>query len=596
MPTARDLRLVFLPVALAAVAIRGWMFYSYWHSALPAYSQVVGLDMAGLINIGRFLYRGAVSFNFHAALTGTMVHFFGLQTGIHLIILTQMLGGVIMSLAVTYVALYWLKRRWVAVLAGVLAAAYTPELLYEAVTLKESTALMLGALALAAAVWMYRCRFSSWSLVFGGMVTIWPGWVRFTGLLWFVALCGWLALVERRRWSGRLRLKKLSLFGSGALLWVLLLIGFNTLIGAGWWPFMFDRYNLRLSWAISSKSNMNSLNIDAVPDSSPVDHGDQFVAQPKKWLTVSDRVLRAVHYAPQIFQPYEWCDNINYYYFRDRMNVLSWLLRPTVLLPLAVTGFLLMLLTGRWRRRREGLILLYAAVFALPLACWVPVGRYRVVLLPALCLAAAWLIGWCWSVWRQRRRPGRHPGWRLAAAVGLLALVTVWGWPSDVRLRASDFIADGKAWEIQRGKGTPQALQAYAGAWHCEPTSAAAAVDYGEALLYNGRPDLAEPVLAVGTTVHPGDFSLRIFYVASLLGNHRPAEAEAVLRKSPPPTDRKSRFLYYYHLGECQRIIGQSAAALESYRQALPLAEYDAQRKQLRQVIQSLAPATNVKP
>jgi len=586
MKISRDMFRIYLPVFLLALIIRAVMFFSYLHSALSGYSYVYGLDMETLVRLGQMFSLGKLSFNFHAALTGAMLHIWGKQVGIHWIIIGQMAGGIVMSCAVAYVVRHMMRLRWAALLAGGLAATYVPEVLYESVTLKESVSLLLAALALAAVVWIHRSRFSTFSLVLGGILIVWPGWIRFTGLLWFFAVLLWLWWCGyRQNLTWRRSLRRTCFLGVGAAAWIMIISVTNFVMGSGWWPFMFDSYNLRVGWAISAKPEMTTLNVAPGITVS----GDIYIEDKEKnaaqRISMGGRILRAADYFCQTFMPFELADNVNYYYLRQRISWLSMLPGPGLIFPLAVTAFLIWMVMGLWRRR-EGLIILYVIVFILPLIFWVPVGRYRIVILPALCYGAVWLIWWFVATGPLVRW---FKDWRRWGV--LLLLIVVWGIsrPLSAPLRASDFIAEGKAWEALRGKGNDAAYVAYEKAWLLDPNSIAAVVNYGEALLTSGKVSRAEQILAGGIAAYPGNFSLRIFYVGSLLAGGKAVLAEKIMKETAIPPENRERFIYYYHLGECSRLNGKASDAIAAYRQALPLAVNDVQRRQIQQFIDILS-------
>jgi len=575
---------IYLPVFIVAVIARCVMFCSYLHSALPGYSYVYGLDMETLIRLGIFFNEGKLSFNFYAAFVGILVNVFGKSVGIHWVIVFQMLAGCVMAVTVAYIIRRLLFRRILALTGGLLAALYAPELIYESVTLKESIGLLLATFALAAPIWMKVRRFSPFSLLVGGMVIAWPGWIRFTGLFWLLAVSVWLAFIFYRRYGFRELVKKMVILWCGFALWVGLVASINVSRGVAWWPFMFDGYNLRLGWAISSKPKMDSLNVGTDARISPEHYRNNTMIMPKNVISAQDRILRVADYLQQVFKSNELCDNINYYYWRNRIEWLWWLPGPQLLLPLAVTGFLLMLASG-CVMRRESIILLYVAVFALPLAFWIPVGRYRLILLPCLCFSVVWLVHWIFAhcfCWRYRI---------LRMVIMLLVLSVVYFWSSGtaVILRASDFIAEGKAWEALRGKGNDAAYAAYEKAWLLDPNSSATVVNYGEALLTSGKVSRAEQILAGGIAAYPGNFSLRIFYVGSLLAGGKAVLAEKIMKETAIPPENRERFIYYYHLGECYRLNGKASDAITAYRQALPLAVNDVQRRQIQSLIDVLS-------
>ena len=583
MKLSRSTRYVYLPVAVVATAIRAVLFWTYLHSSLSCYSRVVGLDMETLMRLGKAFTQGGINFNFHAALTG-LLQLWGL--GPSWVVAAQMAGGVVTALAVAYAALHLFGKRLPALICGLLAASYAPALMYEAVTLKESTSLMLAALALAAAIRMHRCRFSGSGMVPAGVVCMWPAWVRISGLCWPLAVTAWMILIwlrQRQKWTVIFR--RLGYWCGGIILWYVIVVGINWSVECDTGVFMLERSHLEVIWAITAKKEINDLNTAPGVKITNADYLAGTMIRPKEVISWSDRMLRAGKYFLMTLKPFEICNNTNYYFMRDRFFPLGWLPGPLLLIPPALTGFLLMLLSVRWWRRREALIFWYIASYALPLAFWVPLARYRVVLLPVFCLGAVW--GWrrIYGWWCSGGGKGRLSA---GLAVLLFAAVLFWSLPSSYPLRDSDFVTDGKAWEYKQGRGAASALGVYRQGWLLFPASAALAVNYGDALLRRGNYPEAEQVLSMANRIHPDRFSIVLLHASSLLAGGKAAAAETLLSRQKVPEAREAKLSYYFTLGECFRLTGRTGAALAAYRQALACAAGERQRQQLSGLIRQL--------
>lgn len=582
MKLSRSTRYVYLPVAVVATVIRAVLFWTYTHSSLSCYSRVVGLDMETLMRLGKFFTEGGVTFNFHAGLTG-LLQLCGL--GPSWVVAAQMVGGVVTSLAVAYTALHLFGRRLPALICGLLAASYSPALMYEAVTLKESIGLLLATLALAVVIRIHRHHYSCSSLMVAGIVCMWPAWVRFSGLTWFGAVFLWLIWINRRHLTSRKMIRVLACFCCGAMMWSAGLSVLNFCISRQAWPFMIQPYALELAWAIAAKRDMNSLNAGAGVRITPQDYEAGTMIRPKEVIRWSDRIVRAGNYFLMTLKPFEICNNINYYFMRDRFFPLGWLPGPLLLIPAALTGFLLMLLSVRWWRRREALIFWYIASYALPLAFWVPLSRYRLVLLPAFCMGAVW---GCWRIYGWWRSGGGKGRLAAGLAVSLFVVVLFWSFPSNYPLRDSDFVTDGKAWEYKHGRGAASALDTYRQGWLLFPASAALAVNYGDALLRRGNYFEAEQVLSMANRIHPDKFSIVLLHASSLLAGGKATAAEALLTRQKVPEAREAKLSYYFTLGECFRLTGRTEAAMGAYREAFACAADERQKQQLSDLIRRL--------
>ena len=84
---------------------------------------------------------------------------------------------------------------------------------------------------------------------------------------------------------------------------------------------------------------------------------------------------------PQLFKTGELPENQNIYFWCEKIPQFNLLISPGLLIPCAVAGIMVLLLTGAWKKR-YGLLLIPIVTLALPLCAREVIGRYRLMLTP----------------------------------------------------------------------------------------------------------------------------------------------------------------------------------------------------------------------
>lgn len=545
---------VYLPVLIAAVAVRLGVFLEILDSPLRSYSFVSGLDMQVFMTLGELFYQGGCQFSFYNALVALCYVLQGHQHWPEAVIAVQMLSGVGAALMVAWLSLHLSGRKTIGLIAGMIAALYAPKLVFESVTLRESVYLFLSLTSLVALI-----KFRNWNNtyypVLTGVALILPVFSRFPAILWTAGGMLWGVMRLRRKHVPGIK-GKLSRVGAGCLIPVVLILFINIINSGSYNPFPYSMNLFRLQMSITSSENVSQLNPSDEPAASGA-HGNDILR----------RLKRSAGYFIDIFKPYEICNNINYYFMKEHLITLKYMPGPLLVIPLALTGALLMMLSGKGWRRKELVLLVYVICFAVPIAAFVPLGRYRLIMFPFFCFSSAWVFDY---VYRAFKRRGAIAGSvRLVIAAGTFTLISVAVWPGSFPLRASDYITYAKAAEIRAGGLTPLAAEYYHQAARLEPDSGSALINMGRVMLAQGRFPEAEVFTRRAYSREPGNFGAAMFYVSSLLALGRTADAESIMDSMNIPADASGRLTYYYNLGECKMLSGKNAEALRAYRNAL---------------------------
>ena len=262
-----------------------------------------------------------------------------------------------------------------------------------------------------------------------------------------------------------------------------------------------------------------------------------------------------------VFQSHEIPDNLNYYFIRDYFPGLKLLIGPGLLIPFALAGLVLVLLTGRFLKR-EGVIVLAVLTLALPISANWPMGRYRLILLlPFALLAVEW-------VRIALRRPRK---WRLPLSTAILAgAFLVNPMRNTPFWRSSDFVAWSLALEQRAGGGiTPESMAVLIDGYRLTGGEAPA-MNLLIRLMTLREFDAAHRLIEDALANRVGNPSLLHYYAALIrMARRDPAGAEAELSQCDPAAMEELEIKYHFLCGEAARLQGRNAEARECYRKAL---------------------------
>ncbi|MCX7964516.1 MAG: glycosyltransferase family 39 protein [Candidatus Sumerlaea chitinivorans] len=453
----------------------------------------------------------------------------------------QALIGVIAPVAIWDVA----RRLWgrsEALVAGLLAALSGPILFYEQLLLMEGLLVAIHACLLWCLVrgtleperaWRYAALagvlsalacFGRGNFLLVGALLI-PGWWVAIRLVASLASEGEHSAVMRSSWRAALAFA--ASFGS--LLFLSLLR--NRIIGG--------------QWVLTTGNGPILLYIGNAPDSFGIFHyPDSFHALKERYggdqslVPWSRELLAAILAEPlaflrnlgrkawMFFSGYDIADNSSYY-LNERF---SWVLRVNpitweLVLALGAVG-----IWCTWRNwRRQFLVYLYAASFAVSIILVFVVGRYRLEFLLPMCL-------WAGAGLVELARDLATRSWgSFARGVGLAVALTVAlqpRWSPAVRINS------------------PPTLKLVR--W-IRPNDY---VMMARAMQLAGREEEAFALLGEGAAMHPWDPACARGYAAELRKRRRPAEAAEILRRylSFFGNDLDAATEFAYALGEAGRI------------------------------------------
>jgi predicted Zn-dependent protease len=239
---------------------------------------------------------------------------------------------------------------------------------------------------------------------------------------------------------------------------------------------------------------------------------------------------------------------------------------PLLVIPLAFTAILFILCSWQWRRK-EGLLLLYILAYSMPLVFFYPLARYRLIMYPAFCILMFYPF---YQAYYQMKR--RNTILLILPMLLLYVAVLLVTMPENISIRATDYVAYGKAIQYQAGKATAESGEYFKSAFEQDPGCIPGYINYADNLIKMGQFQQANALLNNAYAMFDGNPGIAYYYGISLLGTRNPAKAESIFRKMPVPDSDGARSQYYYYLGEALRLQNKLPEALEAYKTGLQFA------------------------
>jgi tetratricopeptide (TPR) repeat protein len=538
---------------------------NWMESPFRYYHKISGLDMKTVLDIAELFRQGKEDFSIYKFFIYCCYIACGHEVNVPVIIAGQLAFGIAASLLITFITLKILRNRSAALISGIFAALYSPELMYESVTLIDSVYVFTSVLSLAVIVHQNRRPGSKTWLVFSGIAAALPTLVRFPGILWTFLAVVWIIYTQLRRDR-----KHRNTINAGLAMLLLisgLLIAFvpvsisNFITVSRFTPIPAIRSSVS---AVKVGLTPNLTSHSRLVENAECDKNSKSDKRAERGN--SKYVEKAKNYAEKFistFSAYQMPDNLNYYFVKEMLFPLKYVVGPLLLIPFAALGMIIVILKRRIKLRETFLLFIYFIAFAIPMTVYVPLGRYKLVFLPVLCVFAAFAITFIIRNISPLRK--KYP--ILLALTAGYAVLFVSVFPKTIE-RAEDFVGYGNAMETAGGYDKREIEASYRIAYQLNST-VSAGIHLTNLLMKNSEFVEAESILREFYDSEPGNPTIVINYASSLLGTGKPAEAEKVLLRIAEPENRKSKVNYNYQLGESRRLQGKKNEALVCYQLAL---------------------------
>ncbi len=549
-----------LLIFAVAIIVRLVSYHFWLASPFTEYHLINGLDMMTHMRFGLNFANGDANFSLHKLICWAMIKLTGQDIPIKGLILCQHLIGVFVPVLVFLLSLRLSRNKFLAIIAGIFVALYSPALMYESFALVES--LFLATALLSTLAVLYAERRWRPSFFIAGVLVLFPTMVRFSGVFLSALLVLWFFLRLSRKKGAQKSFDFImpsGLFLSGMLFSISSVATINYL-NCG--ELYFFPGKPVLSYILKAGSEIKINPEDDIGDWSPK---DSTYLYEKKMLSYISKSL-------DIISPYEMPNNLNYYFIRNQLPLLKYLIGPLLLIPLAVSGFLLSL-ARPFHLKRFYILFFYFVAVATPILVFLPLARYRIALLPVFAFfAASYVVSLRGYLRISQDRP-------LPLLLSLLVYVVVFVWsiPSSLPLRSEDFLAYGESLERKNGD-IEERLLAYLTAYKLSPTSQSAVIHLANHLMLNGNFSDAKVILEEYCRDKKNVKTI-IMLASARLGTGEFASAKELILSIPEPREGISRVNYLYQLGEANRLLGETAESMRCYERAFDLAENESQRQ-----------------
>ena len=581
---------LLLPICIALIA-RLVVFYSWLASPFRYYHTIRGLDMFKITNLFTDSYLNSGSFSdLYIYLYGTVLRMTNGINTIEVMVIIQMLIGVLSVFLVTLISNKIFTNRIIAFLSGALFAVYSPALMYECFILKETLFMFLCLLLFCFALNVKSRKYSNLSFLILGIFAALPGLIRFSGLLWGFSALIW-SLVGYYflgiKTTGKIYTQNLGLvsklnnillkliffiFGLFIILTPLHflnngnLCGFSTIKNTQW-----IRYILK----VGGQSEIKTMNIvnnegEKETEDNRLKTGDERqepeIRDDSKLPQTDSKLLSTyIRKFFMLFDVYEIPNNLNYYFIKDGLKPLKYLLSPFILLPIAIAGGLILLF---YIHIYFGTTILY--FFILPTiissTIFLPIARYRIIMIPIFCIFAAFFI---YKIFSSLFRLGF-----ICIGICILVYLTVLSleltYTKNDYYRASDYITYGHALKYQNSKN-PKILLAYEIAYETRPDLKKNLFYYSDELMKNNQFKKATEILLPEYEKEPNNIDIILRYSAALLGTNNPKQSLKILQSVPEPEANKQKIEYFYNIAESHFLLQNYPNANKYYEKILKL-------------------------
>lgn len=554
MKKLKDTTVIFIIVALIASIVRFIYFDEISSSPLRNYHLLKGCDMRKLLHNGLVFGNSGIF-----SLYSLLIYVF--QKPI-VIIFVQLSLGVITSLLITYIALKSYGNKIIALIAGFIFAVYAPSLIYEGFLLKESIFLFTATLSLAS-LFFFDKKHNPLFYFLEGIVLLLPFTIRFSGILWCaIAILYFFLYLYYQDFKFKLTLQNCKSFISRKTTILFLLGVLSTIIFVG-------------SFNYSRGGNYNPLitNYSYVLDIGAVKNAKSVNSEPTvlKSATYAKKDTFLEIYALKLFRVYNVFhapNNINYNYIYSLAFSKIILLSPLLLAPTVLLGILLIMINYFRKRSKKiffdqknsFILILFLISFTIPLCVFLPLGRYKIILLPASIPIATYAILTVFQFLKKKKYL------YLILTISAYFLLFYFLKPNTTPERDMDYRLHAIAiTNIKQGdkNAIPYALKAY------QLKASLRNLTYlSNLLMSNGYFKEANDCLLSQYDKYSNKFDYIMMLSSSCLGCGKVENAISILNNLQIPIDKTRKFNYFYQFGECYRMIKDKKTALNYYKKA----------------------------
>ncbi|MBU8902518.1 MAG: tetratricopeptide repeat protein, partial [Victivallales bacterium] len=447
----------------------------------------------------------------------------------------------------------WGRIPW-ALASGLFMALYAPALMYESVILKESIFLFFALLSLAVVLKAHKSQFSPVALFFCGIflalvVTHRISALPFCGLasLWIIACLFKKLKKDKKKTSLRISFLALGLS-------LILIPFFIASIGLLSPNSTYRQYLTK--YIFSSHSSPTSM---SVVDKAPIENAKNTNnTKDNKILYLLRNMFKR---APLVFSASETPNNINYYFLKHKLFPLQYLISPLLLIPLAATA-LILLLFNRGFLSKESILFIFIFSYMIPIIIFIPLARYRLVLIPVFCMLAPYPFFAVWKAWHKKNL------FSVLLPIVTYALILYINLPLNSFVRSTDLVSYGKGMQFKTGKSA-SGMSYFIKAYKMAPYKQMTVVNLADTLLKNRHPDKAVAILLAALQKSPDNLAYRYYLGMAYFFSGKAKQAEQLFSKINPDAMGNLKTNYYYFYEHSLRMQKKYKAAAKLHQKAL---------------------------
>jgi 4-amino-4-deoxy-L-arabinose transferase-like glycosyltransferase len=551
---------VFIIPLLLAIFVRLIVFFQWFKSPFRYYHTVKGLDMMTLLNNAESFYQGHSIFSPYKSLIAILHLLVGQKFLVETLIATQMCIGVISIFIFTLLVLQLTGRKKLTITAAILMAIYAPLIVYETQILKASLYTFLALLSLYFLILAKKHNFKPLLSILAGFTAILPFLERFAGILWPLLGLTWLILVCFYKYFPSFKQKKIqlsslilkilkpsALYICGIALAILTAVAINYHNGQSSKGYISINFSYLIKTGANKHADINGPQKEQIrPNSS------------YKNTNYSKKLPLITHYLKKLFNilnDYQTPNNINYYFIKRKLPSLQFLLGPALLIPFAIAGLIILIINGSFLKK-ESIIFFYATAFILPTLAFLPLARYKLILIPVMAFSAAYTLLYILKI-RQSNYLTLKNTFFLIFPFLLLVFAMNTKYPAF------------------REKTD---LYAYSYAAVYIPTQ----------LMEHGNFKKAEHILKQESIKTPNTPLITIFLSSSYMGQGRFKEAELLLKNETIPTRPNLQGRLFFNLAESLRFQYKYKEAEQYYKLTLKTPYGQQMKPQLQNLIKKI--------
>jgi tetratricopeptide (TPR) repeat protein len=532
---------VFLIPLCTGLPARIILFGEFIKSPFRYYHSIRGLDMMTLLAKGEKFIHGKTPFSPFNLIIYIAHHIFPADFLPEGTVIIQMILGLITALLCTWLVLAITGNRYMAVTAGITASLYAPVLIYETQILKTTVYLFCSVLALTLLLYAKKKQFAfSWTAL-AGFSAMFPLWERFSGILWPAAALLWILLLhissslKERHFSAdatktpvnitqllitslKKAFKPMLFFTAGIFISISAVTAvniYNNQSSAGYYKANF-RYIFKTGSA--AEADINGPAVSGSDTHKIKSHGTD---------TVKKKIILYFNKIKDIFSPVQIPNNINYYFVREKLPVLKFMPGPNLVIPAALTGFLILLLNFKFLKK-ESILFFYAAAFISPIFFFLPLARYKTIMLPLIAFASAYSVFYLINAEKQKKL--------IFTVIIIFLYIFILSSDNTISRYSTD-------------------IYAYSYAAVYRPVK----------LMEKGRFKEAEIILSEYSRRIPDAPLVTIFLASSYMGQGRFKEAEYLLKHIPVPEKPNLKGRYFFNLADSVRLQNKNKEAALYY-------------------------------